>query len=90
MTIAMAHSGRNAGSTVAEINLKFLSKFIDPEQIGKDNDAYVVGPSGRLLAHSEPDSPPGHRLRRASAGGRTVHGRRSRSRSGRTPTDARC
>src|SRR5215813_14947482 len=52
MTIAMAHSGRNAGSTVAEINLKFLASFIDPEQIGKDNDAYIVGPTGRLLAHS--------------------------------------
>ena len=47
MTIAMAHSGRNAGSTVAEINLKFLSKFmITDEQVGKDNEAYVVGPAG--------------------------------------------
>ena len=27
MTIAIRHSGRNAGSTVAEINLKFLSSF---------------------------------------------------------------
>src|SRR5215471_5095724 len=55
MTIAMAHSGRNAGSTVAEINLKFLANFIDPEQIGKDNDAFIVGPTGRLLAHSDPN-----------------------------------
>src|SRR5712692_6972772 len=53
MTIAMAHAGRNAGSTVAEINLKFLSNFIDEGQIGKDNDAFVVGPVGRLLAHSD-------------------------------------
>jgi signal transduction histidine kinase len=53
MTIAMAHSGRNAGSTVAEINLKFLSSFIEPDLIGKDNDAYIVGPSGRLLAQSD-------------------------------------
>src|SRR3954447_25767052 len=52
MSIAMPHSGRDAGSTVAEINLKFLSSFIDPEQIGTDNAAFVVGPSGRLLAHS--------------------------------------
>jgi len=58
MTIAMAHSGRNAGSTVAEINLKFLGNFIDPDQIGRDNDAYIIGPSGRLLAHSDPS----HRL----------------------------
>jgi signal transduction histidine kinase len=53
MTIAMAHSGRNAGSTVAEINLKFLAGFIEPDQIGKDNDAYIVGPSARLIAHSD-------------------------------------
>jgi signal transduction histidine kinase len=55
MTIAMAHSGRNAGSTVAEINLKFLSNFIEPDQIGKGNEAYVVGPTGRLLADSNPE-----------------------------------
>jgi signal transduction histidine kinase len=55
MTIAMAHSGRNAGSTVAEINLKFLSNFIEPDQIGKGNEAYVVGPGGRLLADSNPE-----------------------------------
>jgi signal transduction histidine kinase len=52
MSIAMPHSGRDAGSTVAEINLKFLSSFINPEQIGTDNEAFVVGPAGRLLAHS--------------------------------------
>ena len=55
MTIAMPHSGRNAGSTVAEVNLKFLSTFIDADQIGKGNDAYVVGPVGRLLAASNPE-----------------------------------
>jgi signal transduction histidine kinase len=52
ISIAMQHSGRNAGSTVAEINLKILSKFLDPDQIGKDYDAYVVDPVGRLIAHS--------------------------------------
>ncbi len=55
ISIAMPHSGRNAGSTVAEISLKFVSSFIDSTQIGKDLDAYVVGPDGRLLAHSNPD-----------------------------------
>src|SRR6266852_348657 len=55
MSIAMPHSGRNAGSTVAEINLKFVSSFIDSAQIGKDYEAYVVGPAGQLLAHSDPD-----------------------------------
>jgi signal transduction histidine kinase len=53
LSIAMRHSGRNAGSLVAEVNLKFLSNFIDAEQIGKDTEAYVVEASGRLLAHSQ-------------------------------------
>ncbi len=53
LTIAMRHSGRGAGSTVAEINLKFLSNFIDAHQIGSDNDAFVLESSGRLLAHSQ-------------------------------------
>jgi signal transduction histidine kinase len=55
MSIAMSHAGRNAGSTVAEINLKFVSSFIDSTQIGKDYEAYVVGPTGALLAHSSPE-----------------------------------
>ena len=55
MAIAMAHSGQNSGSTVAEIDLKFLSIFVDQIQIGKGNEAYVVGPTGRLLAHSDPE-----------------------------------
>jgi adenylate cyclase len=50
IAIAMAHSGRKAGSTVAEINLKFLSDFIDQGQTGTDTDAFVLGPEGRLLA----------------------------------------
>jgi signal transduction histidine kinase len=55
MTIAIKHSGRNAGSTVAEINLKFLTTFFDPQQFGKDGEAFIVGPTGRLLAHTNPN-----------------------------------
>ncbi len=55
MAIAMAHSGRNAGSTVAEVNLKFVSPLIDRSRIGADVEALVVGPKGRLIAHSDPD-----------------------------------
>jgi signal transduction histidine kinase len=51
ISIAMPHSGRNAGSTVAEVNLSFVSSFID----SKDYTAYVVGRDGRLLAHSDPE-----------------------------------
>jgi signal transduction histidine kinase len=55
IAIAMEHSGRTAGSTVAEVSLKPLSEFIDRNQIGNDYEAYVVGPDGRLLAHSDPE-----------------------------------
>jgi len=54
MTVAMAHSGRNAGVTVAEINLSFLGDLIAGVQSGRTGYAYVVGPLGRLLMHSDP------------------------------------
>jgi signal transduction histidine kinase len=59
MAMALAHSGQNGGSTVAEINLRFLSDFTDPSQVGTESDTYVVDPSGRLLAHSVADNRPG-------------------------------
>ena len=53
MAVAVAHSGRNAGSTVAEISLKFLSDYVERGQIGSDTEAYIVDQSGRLLTHSD-------------------------------------
>jgi type III secretion system YscQ/HrcQ family protein len=53
MTIALAHSGRNAGVTVAEINLSFLSDQVSSLQSGRSGYAYVVGPLGRLLTHTD-------------------------------------
>jgi signal transduction histidine kinase len=58
MTVAMAHSGRNAGVTVAEINLAFLGELITTVQAGRSGYAYVVGPLGRLLMHSDPKLTP--------------------------------
>ena len=52
MAISLAHSGQNAGSTVGEINLGFLSDFIQPNQVGKESDAFIVDSNGRLLANS--------------------------------------
>jgi class 3 adenylate cyclase/HAMP domain-containing protein len=52
--IAMAHLMRNAGVTVAEVNLKFLSEFVDANQAGTANTAYLVDQNGKLLAHSDP------------------------------------
>jgi signal transduction histidine kinase len=58
ITIAMAHSGRNAGVTVAEVNLAFLADLIGAVQAGRPGYAYVVGPLGRLLMHSDPNMSP--------------------------------
>ncbi|WP_339029049.1 adenylate/guanylate cyclase domain-containing protein [Bradyrhizobium symbiodeficiens] len=52
MSISVAHSGFNAGVTVAEIDLGFLSDFLTDAQVGKAAFAYVVDPRGRVLATS--------------------------------------
>ena len=52
MSISVAHSGFNAGVTVAEIDLSFLSELLSDAQIGKAAFAYVVDPRGRVLATS--------------------------------------
>jgi class 3 adenylate cyclase/HAMP domain-containing protein len=53
LMFGMAHPGRNAGVTVAELNLKFLADFVNPRDVGKLGYAYLVGPQGRLLASSD-------------------------------------
>jgi signal transduction histidine kinase len=55
IAVAVAHSGPKAGSTVAELSLKFLENFVDPSQVGTDTEAYVVDMTGRLLVDSKPD-----------------------------------
>ncbi|MBR0691254.1 HAMP domain-containing protein [Bradyrhizobium manausense] len=52
MSISVAHSGFNAGVTVAEIDLSFLSEFLSDAQVGKAAFAYVVDARGRVLATS--------------------------------------
>src|SRR5882757_4734053 len=52
MSIALAHSGFNAGITIAEIDLRFLSDFLGDAQVGKAAFAYVVDPKGQVLASS--------------------------------------
>ncbi|MBR1092464.1 HAMP domain-containing protein [Bradyrhizobium manausense] len=52
MSISVAHSGFNAGVTVAEIDLGFLSDFLTDAQVGKAAFAYVVDARGRVLATS--------------------------------------
>lgn len=52
MSISVAHSGFNAGVTIAEIDLGFLSEYLSDAQVGKAAFAYVVDPRGRVLATS--------------------------------------
>ena len=53
MTMAVAQSGRNAGVTVAEVNLKLIWDVITAIKIGKSGYAYVVDGDGRLIAHPD-------------------------------------
>ncbi len=53
MTLAMAREGRNAGVTVAEINLKLIWDVITQLKIGEGGYAYVVDGRGRLIAHPD-------------------------------------
>lgn len=52
MSISVAHSGFNAGVTVADVDLSFLSDFLSDAQVGKAAFAYVVDARGRVLAAS--------------------------------------
>ncbi|SFO59336.1 Adenylate cyclase, class 3 [Bradyrhizobium sp. Ghvi] len=52
MSISVAHSGFNAGVTVAEVDLDFLSDYLSDAQVGKAAFAYVVDARGRVLATS--------------------------------------
>jgi class 3 adenylate cyclase/HAMP domain-containing protein len=52
MSIAVSHSGFNAGVTVAEIELRFLSDMLGEGQVGKVAFAHVVDAKGRVLASS--------------------------------------
>src|SRR6202011_1344435 len=52
MSIAVAHSGFNAGATVADVDLGFLTDFLGDAQVGKLAYAYVVDDRGQVLASS--------------------------------------
>lgn len=62
MSIAVAHAGRDAGASVAEVDLRFLSGYVDDAQGGKAGSAYVVDASGILLASSDKTTHPGENL----------------------------
>jgi GAF domain-containing protein len=53
MTLAMASSGRKAGVTIAQVNLKLIWDVVTALKIGKAGYAYVVDRDGRLIAHPD-------------------------------------
>jgi signal transduction histidine kinase len=53
MTIAMAGSGKDAGVTVAAVNLKFIWDVVSQIKIGKAGHAFVVDGQGVLIAHPD-------------------------------------
>ena len=53
LTLAMAGTGRSAGVTVAEVNLKFILDDISRIHVGKAGVVYVVDERGLLIAHPD-------------------------------------
>ncbi len=53
MTISMAGSRRDAGVSVAEVNLKFIWDVVSQIKVGQTGQAFVVDAEGRLLAHPD-------------------------------------
>jgi signal transduction histidine kinase len=53
LTLAIAGTGRAAGVTVAEVNLKFIWDVISRIRVGQAGVAYVVDGHGLLIAHPD-------------------------------------
>ncbi len=53
MTIALAGARREAGVSVAEVNLKFIWDVVSQTKVGQRGQAYVVDGQGRLIAHPD-------------------------------------
>jgi two-component system, NtrC family, sensor kinase len=53
MTLAMAGTRRDAGVSVAEVNLKLIWDVVSQIKVGARGYAYVVDRQGRLIAHPD-------------------------------------
>jgi signal transduction histidine kinase/CheY-like chemotaxis protein len=53
MTIALAGARRDAGVSVAEVNLRFIWDVISQIRVGDRGQVYVVDGQGRLIAHPD-------------------------------------
>ncbi|MGC1666105.1 MAG: cache domain-containing protein, partial [Bradyrhizobium sp.] len=53
MTLALAGTRKDAGVSIAEVNLKLIWDVVSQIKVGENGHAYVVGPGGRLIAHPD-------------------------------------
>src|SRR3979411_241407 len=53
MTIALAGTRKDAGVSIAEVNLKLIWDVVSQIKVGERGHAYVVGAGGRLIAHPD-------------------------------------
>ncbi len=53
MTLALAGTRRDAGVSVAEVNLKLIWDVVSQIKVGERGQAYVVDAQGRLIAHPD-------------------------------------
>jgi hypothetical protein len=53
MTLAVAGTGRDAGVSVVEVNLKLIWDVVSQIKVGDKGDAYLVDAQGRLIAHPD-------------------------------------
>ncbi len=79
MTLALAGARKDAGVSMAEVNLKLIWDVVSQIKVGEHGHAYVVGPEGRLIAHPDislvlrnTDMSKLEQVRGAQAGGGTM------------------
>jgi signal transduction histidine kinase/CheY-like chemotaxis protein len=53
MTLALAGTRRDAGVSVAEVNLKLIWDVVTGIKVGERGQAYVIDAQGRLIAHPD-------------------------------------
>jgi GAF domain-containing protein/signal transduction histidine kinase len=53
MTLSLAGTRKDAGVSIAEVNLKLIWDVVSQIKVGEHGHAYVVGAGGRLIAHPD-------------------------------------